>query len=276
VLSHVRHVFEPEYGYRTHFEISGRQERSLLGLTSLGDTNGEISQTGQPIYGVVPALVTSIKDDKSYLRVKVAFPWLAPKNGTGSYESTWARVVAPGAGPNTGVLWMPEVDDEVLVGFEHGDIHRPYILGGLYNGKDKPNLELEKKAGDAGDLVSSGKTKRRGFVSRKGHRMVFVDDDSASQIAIKSSDGKLMIEWDEKKGELRITGGNKVIETSKKELTLQADMNIKIKAGTDIKLEAGTDAEVKSGTGLKLQGGTQVEVKGGAQVAVSGPMIKLG
>jgi phage baseplate assembly protein gpV len=276
VLSHVRHVFEPEYGYRTHFEISGRQERSLLGLTSLGDTNGEISQTGQPIYGVVPALVTSIKDDKSYLRVKVAFPWLAPKNGTGSYESTWARVVAPGAGPNTGVLWMPEVDDEVLVGFEHGDIHRPYILGGLYNGKDKPNLELEKKAGDAGDLVSSGKTKRRGFVSRKGHRMVFVDDDSASQIAIKSSDGKLMIEWDEKKGELRITGENKVIVTSKKELTLQADMNIKIKAGTDIKLEAGTDAEVKSGTGLKLQGGTQVEVKGGAQVAVSGPMIKLG
>jgi len=168
------------------------------------------------------------------------------------------------------------VDDEVLVGFEHGDIHRPYILGGLYNGKDKPNLELEKKAGDAGDLVSSGKTKRRGFVSRKGHRMVFVDDDSASQIAIKSSDGKLMIEWDEKKGELRITGENKVIVTSKKELTLQADMNIKIKAGTDIKLEAGTDAEVKSGTGLKLQGGTQVEVKGGAQVAVSGPMIKLG
>jgi phage protein D/phage baseplate assembly protein gpV len=276
VLSHVRHVFENEYGYRTHFEISGRQERSLLGLTSLGDTNGQISQTGQPIYGLVVGLVTNIKDDKKNLRVKVAFPWLAPKTGTGSYESTWARLATPGAGPNTGVLWMPEVDDEVLVGFEHGDIHRPYILGGLYNGKDKPNLELEKKGGDAGDLVSSGKTKRRGFVSRKGHRFIFVDDDQAPQIAIKTSDGKLMIEWDEKKGELRITGDQKVIVTAQQEMTLEAksgDMNIK--AGGSVKLEGKGGVDLKSNASFKVQGST-VDVKGSGPVSVSGATIKLG
>jgi phage protein D/phage baseplate assembly protein gpV len=276
VLSHVRHVFENEYGYRTHFEISGRQERSLLGLTSLGDTNGQISQTGQPIYGLVVGIVTNIKDDKKNLRIKVTFPWLAPKTGAGAYESTWARLATPGAGPNTGVLWVPEVDDEVLVGFEHGDIHRPYILGGLYNGKDLPNLELDKRAGGAGDLVDSGKAKRRGVVSRKGHRMIFVDDDQASQIAIKTSDGKLMIEWDEKKGELRITGNQKVIVTAEKEMTLESktgDMNIRAKGS--IKLEGNGGVDMKSNASFKVQGST-VDVKGSGPVSVSGATVKLG
>jgi phage protein D len=275
VLSHVRHVFEHEYGYRTHFEISGRQERSLLGLTSLGDTNGQISQTGQPIYGLVVGLVTNIKDDKEDTRIKVTFPWLAPKNGAGAFESTWARLAIPGGGPNTGVLWMPEVDDEVLVGFEHGDVNRPYILGGLYNGKDKPNLELEKKTGAAGDLVSTGKVKRRGSVSRKGHRMIFVDEDAASQIAITTSDGKLKIEWDEKKSELRITGDQKVIVKATQEITLQSDKDINLKAQGNIKLEGTAGVDMKSNASFKVQGST-VDVKGSGPVSVSGATVKLG
>lgn len=283
VLSHVRHVFEPEYGYRTHFEISGRQERSLLGLTSLGQTNGEMSQTGHAIYGLVVGIVTNIKDDDKILRVKVTFPWLAPKTGSGAYESTWARVAAPGAGPATGVLWMPEVDDEVLVGFEHGDIHRPYILGGLYNGKDLPNLELEKGNGSVGDLVSDGKAKRRGMVSRKGHRLVFVDDDSKSQIAISTSDGKLKIEWDEEKKELRITGDQKVIVKATKELNLESDQNLNISAKGNIKIEGNGNVNLegkgqvglKASTSFKVEGAT-VDVKGQGPVSVSGAVVKLG
>jgi phage protein D len=275
VLSHVRHVFENEYGYRTHFEISGRQERSLLGLTSLGDTNGQISQTGQPIYGLVVGVVTNIKDDKKNLRVKVTFPWLAPKTGQGAYESTWARLATPGGGPATGVLWMPEVDDEVLVGFEHGDIHRPYILGGLYNGKDKPNLDLDKKAGDAGDLVASGKVKRRGLVTRKGHRLIFVDDDQASQIVLKTSNGKMSMVWDEKKGELTIDADQKVIVKAKQEMTFQSDKDINITAKGNIKLEGTGGVDMKSSASFKLQGST-VDVKGSGPVSVSGATVKLG
>ena len=170
---------------------------------------------------------------------------------------------------------MPEVDDEVLVGFEHGDIHRPYILGGLYNGKDKPNLELEKKDGNAGDLVSTGKVKRRGSVSRKGHRMIFVDEEAASQIAITTSDGKLKIEWDEKKAELRITGDQKVIVKATQEITLESDKDINLKARGNIKLEGTGGVDMKSNASFKVEG-TQVEVKGSAQVSVSGAMVKLG
>ena len=47
-------------------------------------------------------------------------------------------MVSIGAGSDRGTDWLPEINDEVLVGFEHGDIHRPYIIGAVWNGKDAP------------------------------------------------------------------------------------------------------------------------------------------
>src|SRR5215471_6223823 len=84
-LTHTRHIFDAQ-GYRTLFEVSGRQERSLLGIMSLGGTNGAASAGGPPIFGVVIGLVTNVKDDKKLGRVKLKFPWLSD-----DYESDWAR-----------------------------------------------------------------------------------------------------------------------------------------------------------------------------------------
>src|SRR5919204_89616 len=132
-LTSARHVFA-DGGYRTHFAVSGRQDRTLLGLTSLGSSNGHASAGGAPINGVVVAVVTDNNDPNNLARVKLKFPWLDD-----SYESDWARLAQLGAGPNSGALWIPEVNDEGLVAFEHGDIRRPYVVGNLYNGVDKPN-----------------------------------------------------------------------------------------------------------------------------------------
>ena len=82
---------------------------------------------------MVNALVSNIDDPDELGRMKVTFPWLGDKS-----ESHWARVAVPGAGNERGVLIMPEVGDEVLVAFDHGDPRLPYVIGGLYNGKDKP------------------------------------------------------------------------------------------------------------------------------------------
>lgn len=87
-------------------------------------------------YGVTIAVVTNIKDPDGVGRIKVKFPWLS-----GEDESAWARVLTPMAGEDRGFYFLPEVDDEVLVAFEHGDIAFPYILGSLWNGKDKPPLK---------------------------------------------------------------------------------------------------------------------------------------
>ena len=297
VLSHVCHVFDftgTGLAYTTRFEISGRQERTLLGLASLGQTNGLLSNSGERIYGLVVGIVTQnddskAKDGKKMGRVKVKFPWLDDK-----YESGWARVAQFGAGPTTGAMFMPEVNDEVLVGFEHGDVQRPYVIGGLYNGVDLPP-DVTADSGKSAPFsptsaIASGKVKHRGFVSRKGHRLAFVDDDEKPGIYIKSSDGKLKIEIKEKEKELRITGDQKIFIEAAQELHLISKKDMTIKADGNIKLQAQMNAEMKAGTGFKVEGaqvnvkgsataefaGATTTIKGDAMVQVQAPMVKVG
>lgn len=230
VPSATRHVFDRE-GYRTEFTVSGRQERSLLGLANGGSGKG--NGGGSAIYGMVVAKVTANDDPDKVGRVKLEFPWLSD-----GYESDWARVVQLGAGPDSGAVFLPEVHDEVLCAFEFGDVRRPYVIGGLYNGVDKPKL------GDG--LFDNGKVKRRGFVSRKGHKFVLFDDGSKSGIALLSSDGKLRLSLNETTGEIHIFGDPKV--------TIEAK-NIKLKGDTDISLEA-PKITIKADSTVDIDGGT--------------------
>src|SRR6266536_1231299 len=127
-ISSTRHVLDAETGYTPRFTVSGRQERSLLSLsTPGGSVNG-----APPLPGVAVAQVTDVRDPDDLGRVKLKFPWMSD-----TFVSDWARVLQPGAGPQRGGVVLPEVNDEVLVAFEHGDLRRPYVVGGLYNGVDQ-------------------------------------------------------------------------------------------------------------------------------------------
>ncbi len=246
-LTQTRHLFD-SHGYRTRLVVSGRQERSLLGLTNAGSSGNGAGGSGasKPINGVVVALVTNVDDPEKLGRVKLKFPWLSD-----SYESDWARMAQLSAGPDSGAVFLPEVNDEVLVAFEFGDVRRPYVVGGLYNGQDKPRL------GDG--LVDNGKIRRRGIVSRKGHRFVLLDDASKSGIALLTSDSKLKIA-------LKETGT---------EIHVFSDGTIKIESTRDItiKSQAGISIEAQAQLSLKGQGGVKIE--SGAVVDIDGATIQL-
>ena len=239
-LTHTRHIFD-RHGYRTEGVVSGRQERSLLGLASLGGTNGSSSGSGAPIYGLVVAVVTANKDPQNLGRVKLKFPWLSD-----TYESDWARMAQIGAGPDSGAIFLPHVNDEVLVAFEFGDVRRPYVIGGLYNGKDKPKL------GDG--LFDNGKVNRRGFVSRAGHTVMLMDDNSNSGIALVTKDGKLKVELKHADGVIALSCKGKI--------TLEADQGIEIKSKQAIAVEAQTNLELKGNAGVKIQSSGNVEIRG--------------
>ena len=260
-LTSARHVFG-EQGYRTHFVISGRQDRSLLGLASLGASNGHASAGGQPINGVVVAIVTDNNDPNNTARVKLKFPWLDD-----SYESDWARLAQLGAGPNSGAVWIPEVNDEVLVAFENGDIRRPYVVGNLYNGVDTPN--------EGSGLFDNGKVKRRGFISRMGHKFIFFDDANKSGVAFISSDGNLKISLNETNSEIHISSQGKVHVESQQDMTLESQGNLKLSAQQGITLEAQSNLSLKGGSGATLDGGPQLEVKASGQLKVSGAMVDV-
>jgi len=256
VLSGARHRYD-ETGYHTEFTVSGRQERTLLGLASLGATKQAHRGSGRPWPGLVIGQVTDINDPDQRFRVKVAFPWLSD-----DYESWWARVAQPGAGDGRGLAWLPEVGDEVLVGFVHGDVRDPYVLGGLYNGTDHPMMNDQLVDGSAGQVL------RRVLGSRTGHQLVFSDDDQGSQIQLATGDGSATITLDSTNTKIVIDGTGAV--------TIHAGGPLKLDSDGDIELNAnGGDLKLTASGELKLSGSTGASIDGGPQVSVSGSIIKL-
>ncbi|WP_027344147.1 VgrG-related protein [Hamadaea tsunoensis] len=238
-LTRSRHRYDGTDGYTVGFNASGRQDRSLLALT-----NGMAGGVGGG--GVVPGTVTDVADPDKLGRVKVTFPWLAE-----NYASDWLRVVSAGAGSKRGMVVLPEVDDEVLVAFEQGDLRHGYVLGGLYNGVDRPEL------GD--DLIdaTTGAVRRRGFVSRRGHALVFLDDPADSGVALLAEEGRLRISLHGTERRIRIT----------------ADGAVEI-SGADVTVKASGDATISAGGQLRLKG-SAVKVEASGSVEVTGSMIRL-
>ena len=145
--------------------------------------------------GVTIGIVTDNNDtEQKYGHVKVKLPYLG-KDGSGQeIESTWARLATIGAGNQRGVMFMPEVNDEVLVAFEHGDIRRPYVIGSLWNGTDAPPLDVADR--DTKD--------KRIIVSRTGHKLTFFDgqEPNKSNVSIVLGDGTTKLHLGKDKVEL--------------------------------------------------------------------------
>ncbi len=126
----------------------------------------ERETTESRINGVVIGIVTNNEDPEGMGRVKVRFPWLSDED-----ESNWARVTTFMAGNERGVYFLPEVDDEVLVIFEHGDMRFPYVIGSLWNGEDAPPSDNR-----------DGENNIRIIKSRSGHEIRLVDKEGEEKI----------------------------------------------------------------------------------------------
>jgi len=191
-------------------------------------------------YGVVVGVVTNNQDPDGLGRVKVKFPWLSDQD-----ESQWARIAAPMAGNERGVYFLPEVDDEVLVAFEHGDVRFPFVIGALWNGVDKPPA-------DNGD----GKNNLRVIKSRSGHTIKLNDEDGKETIEI--------IDKSEKNSVVIDTANNSITITSEKDITLSATkgtikldaQKLEIKSSADSKIEAGAGMDVKASATMNIKGAT--------------------
>ncbi|MBL8926172.1 MAG: VgrG-related protein [Pseudonocardia sp.] len=251
VVTSSRHSYDQTTGYTTHFAVTGRQERSLFGLAS-----GSGSRRAQT--GVAIAQVSDARDPQHQGRVKLTFPWLSD-----DYVSDWARTVHTGAGKDRGFYVLPEVGDEVLVAFEQGDIRRPYVVGGLFNGVDTP------KTGPIDDVDGgSGAINRRSLVSRRGHRIDLLDQDGRKEgIALATGDGKHTFTLD--------ATGSTVTLHSDGSVTIEAKSGVTVDAGTGSLKLTGGDVSITATTGLTLDGGPSVKVNASGQVAVSGGMIRL-
>jgi len=245
------HTYDADVGYTTQFTVSGLNSATLIGLL-----RPEMA-AASPGSGLMIGIVTDINDPNKLGRVKVSFPWL-----TTEHASDWARVAHSGAGAGRGLLFMPEVNDEVLVGFEQGDMLTPYVLGGLWNGKDTPPGELAK-------VIKNGKVEQRLLYSRAGHQIILDDseqnggitviDKNGNKLEIKSQNNTLTITT---KGDIAIATDANLSLKSGGNLALEATGNLSLKASANLTAEAGAQAGIKGTAGMKVESSAIVEVKG--------------
>jgi phage protein D/phage baseplate assembly protein gpV len=241
------HIFNSA-GYEIHFTVSGRYPQNFNQL--LNPNEGGEREPGS-LLSVVVGIVTNRNDPNKLGRVKVKYPWLSDTE-----ESNWARIATPGAGANRGVFWVPEVNDEVLIAFDHGNVNVPYVIGSLWNGKDSPpeaqNLDL------------------RVIKSRSGHIIHLNDKAGAESILIQDKTGKNSILIDSVKNDIAIKAdGN---------LTIDVKGKIMVTAQLDISMESKTGkVDIKGTSGLKIETPATLTMKGSiAQLQASGPVTVKG
>jgi uncharacterized protein involved in type VI secretion and phage assembly len=267
-------------GYTTWFSNHGTVPQTMIGLVSASEDD---EQDFDHIYGVVPALVTNNDDkDGGGGRVKLKFPWLP---GTGKdKESDWARVSSFNAGAERGVLFMPEVNDEVLVAFEQGDLNRPYVIGSLWNGKDK------LPAAHA-DMIKGGKVCQRIIRSRSGHKIILDDEDGKEKITVIDKSGKNSIIIDSANNSITIQSEKDINITSKQNITFDAQGNVNFKSKGAFGVDAMQAVTVKSKQSVAVQDagpnklelgpvgatlqGTTAALKGSAMTEISGGIVKI-
>ena len=181
-------------GYKTTFQVTGRQDRSLLGLTS-----GARASNGQRRRRIDrhPRLHDRHRHRQRGPRGPRSRQGQVPGLRRRRTSPTGRASCLPGAGPDSGLVFLPEVDDEVLVAFEHGDIRRPYVIGGLWNGLD--SRPWATTSSTTATCVGAASSRAR------DHKIVFFDDASKSGIALMTGDDKLRISLNQTGGQLSCT-----------------------------------------------------------------------
>jgi phage protein D len=227
------HILRGGATYETHFANSPAH-------TLLGSVGGDrASAGGGPVFGtqLVVGLVTNNQDPDNMGRVRVKYPSLGP-----DVEGAWASIASVSAGNARGVMMLPVVGEEVLVGFEHGDTRRPYILGSLFNGSDLPGDDLTQNEDGSFAVLSDQK--------------IVATAKDAMNLTTKQS--------------LTVSADQNITETAQQGYTIeskQGDISVKADMG-NITIEGMQSVTIKCGP-------SSVQI-GPSGVTVSGPMISLG
>jgi uncharacterized protein involved in type VI secretion and phage assembly len=192
------------------------------------------------IPGVVIGIVTNNQDPDGMGRIKVRLPSLSDTD-----ESNWARIAAPMAGRDRGIYFLPEINDEVLVAFEHGNPSFPLILGALWNGQDSPPAKND-----------NGKNDVRVIKSRSGHVIRLTDKDGSEKIEIIDSSGKNSLVFDAAANLVKIESGQD-ITLSARNGTIKFDARtIEIASSGSATIEANASMSVKASGAMTLKGAT--------------------
>lgn len=196
------------------------------------------------------AIVKENADPDSLGRVKVQFPWQVEDDVT----TPWIRIVTPHGGADKGFHFIPEIDEQVLVGFEGGNAEHPYVLGSFYTGNAKPE-EFATETNDA-----------KVIRTRSGHTIELNDTDGEEKINIYDNEGSI-ITFNTQEKSLYIQATEN-LELSAKNIKMIAEENIELQAQGEVKTASEGDTSIISQSNLQLQSSSDTTIKGSGNVEV--------
>jgi phage baseplate assembly protein gpV len=208
------------------------------------DRMGPTTERAARLRGVYLAIVTSNSKSggDSRYRVKVKFPWLPDGD-----ESYWARILVPMAGAGRGSYFLPEVGDQLLVVFEHGDVARPIIVGGLWSEEQPPPQRND-----------DGKNNVKVIKSKSGHRLIFDDTEGGERVTVVDS-----------------TRRNKIVlDSAGNSLTIQSAGDIELLARSGAVKVHGQTVKISTRGGIDGSGAS-IDVSGGAMNVAASGMLEL-
>jgi phage protein D len=259
VVTTARHVYNPTEGYLTYFTVQGVRAQTMADLID----QSMVEQRATQLWGgVVSAIVTNNNDPENMARVKLKFPWLDE-----ALESNWARVSGVGAGNGYGLLWLPEVNDEVLVAFEHGDFDFPYVVGSLWNGKDAmPETTTT--------AVANGKVVMRTLKTTAGHIIRLTESSSVKKIEIIDSTAQTSVTLDETNKKITIDSKGEINITSTGNMALKATGNLSLEATGDVKMQ-GMNVKVAANANLEATATGMGKVEASGPLTVKGAIVNI-
>ena len=203
-------------------------------------------------------LVADNKDPKKLGRVKISFWWMEGKQMT-----PWVKVLTPYTHKSAGFYFVPPKNSRVLVGFEDGDVEKPYCLGNLFDEDASPDAAWAGNYNDSDAKIHAIRTKR-------GQTIELHDEDGAEKIKIyDSQQNAYEVIFDTGNEEIQVkTTGKLRLEAD--EIEMKADQGITIKAGQKLEIEAQTDLSAKAGTAFKAEAGSEMELKASVTLKAEG------
>lgn len=218
-----------------------------------------------PAAGLIPAIkglhigkVTSLEDPLDEHRVRIFLPLIDPNS-----EGVWARMASPDAGEgdgSRGIFFLPEIEDEVIVGFINEDPRNPVVLGKLFSSaKPAPFPQNEDNF-------------QKGIVTRSSLKLTFDDEKKSIQLETPAGN-KVQLNDEEKVILIQDQHGNKILMDSNG-IQLESASDISLKATGDIKLE-GVNIDIKASAQAKVDGGAGVEVTSSAITKIQGSLVQI-
>ncbi|HLO57286.1 MAG TPA: phage baseplate assembly protein V [Bacteroidales bacterium] len=267
IITSVKHIIDTERKYKNYFTAIPKS-------INKPPLNNRVKL---PACEMQPAVISSNDDPENLGRVKARFFW------DDHSETPWLRVLNPHGGKSDkndqhGFYFIPEINDEVMIGFEGNDPDKPFVMGSVYHKNSKP------------DHWYHSQNNTKSIRTRNGNQILFIDEDGKEEIRILNKDDG------SPKNEISLSMDNKGKITIKTEgeLEISAD-SIKISAKSDIQIDSGkgtkltaTDHTINASKGVNIKGqqmdinGTQTDIKattlkinGSAQTEISGAMVKV-